>query len=585
MAHRQIRPVRRWPSTRWLASGLAAVLVGCGGGGGGNADTTPGGTGGTGGTGASGAAGTTLTVDASPLRATLAADTARSVTQTVSPTGGTVTATGADGTVFTLTVPADAMVQAIDITMTPLSSVSVPGLATGAGYGVQLGPEGASFLDFVTLTITPPAGASAPIERQIPIGWSGADNTVSLAALDPAAREVKLKLMHFSGYALLLATTGTNATLEPVRHRFGGDAEARLQSLAAERLAQERQRQLLGQAPAELLLDDIFKAYDEQVVKPRVAAAGSSCAAGRLAIQTVLGTARQRQLLGYADDGSAQDALGGSLMSVATAACTREEYALCRDEHIITRMLPYYLGLSRQAQLLGLSDGKGVEPTWLQDAEAATAKCLNFELQIDSDLRFSGGTDQYARNVNETVSARLPMPFNLGVSVFASGGLFVSGTVAEVPLVSSNYTVYYPNTCASVSGVQGVNAGILGNLGFTAQSGGVAQRALVQDFVFSPAVVPHGFGSGYSRTLRTPRSSGGCENDPSTSPQYDNWVINGYPTWLESLADPNFGLAIRNWTIVGGDVMATKEFTTSTSENGDSATVTTRLVLFHKPAP
>ncbi|KQP35276.1 hypothetical protein [Pseudorhodoferax sp. Leaf274] len=527
-----------------------------------------------------------IAVDTNPLRATLVADTARTVTQRMPLEGGTLSAIGADGSVYTLTVPNNALTEPTEISLTPLGSLAVDGLASDAAYGVQLGPDGAQFTNYVTLTITPPPGASVPVERQLPIGWSGENNTVALAALDPTRRETSLKLLHFSGYALLLARQGTNATLEPARHRLGGDAEARLQSLTAERLLQERQRQLLGQTPAELNLDDIFKAYDEEVLQPRIAAAGSSCAAGRLAIQTVLGRSRQRQLLGYPDDAYSQSALYGDIMVQATAACTREEYALCRDEHIVTRMLPYYLGLSRQAQLLGLAGSPGVaDPAWLQDAEAATAKCLNFELQIDSQMVLTEGSDVDAHTVRESVSARVPLPFNLGIAFYASGGSYVATSPAAVPLSSSGYSVTYGHTCASVNSTTPVDATVWGSLGFTARQGGVAQRAEVQDFYLTPAVAPTGLGSSYSVTLSSPRNPTGCEQ-PSTTTDHESWVTAAFPTWIQPFADPTLAMAIRDWRIVGGDVMATKEFTTrSDPDASENVTVNTQMVLFHKPAP
>lgn len=563
-----------------------AVLAACGGGDDGGDGTLVQGPGTGPGTG-SGTGSAAIAVDASPLRATPSADTARTFTQLVPLAGGTLSATGADGAVYTLTVPANALNEPTEISLTPLASLAVEGLASDAAYGVQLGPDGAQFSNYVTLAITPPPGASVPVERQLPIGWSGTDNTVALAALDPAAREVRLKLLHFSGYALLLARQGTNATLEPARHRLGGDAEARLQSLTAERLLQERQRQLLGQTPAELNLDDIFAAYDEEVLKPRIAAAGSNCAAGRLAIQTVLGRSRQRQLLGYPDDTYSQSALYGDLMAQATAACTREEYALCRDEHIITRMLPYYLGLSRQAQLLGLAGSPGVaDPVWLQDAEAATAKCLNFELQIDSQMVLNEGSDVDAHTVRESISTRLPLPFNLGIAFFESGGSYVAVSPDAAPVNTMGYAVAYPHTCASVNSTTPLGLTARGSLGFTARQGGVAQRAQVEDFYLTPAFAPTGFaGSSYSVTLSTPRNPTGCEN-PATHTEYENWFTSAYPTWLNPFADPTLALAIRQWTIVGGDVMATKEFTTrSEADASENVTVTTQLVLFHKPAP
>ena len=523
-----------------------------------------------------------LRVDADPLRLSHLADAARTVTQSIPLTGGTLTVTGADGTVYTLDVPADALREPTAISMTPALSLTTPGIDKDAAYGVELGPAGASFQNFVTLTITPPAGATVPIGRQLPIGWDGAQNVVSLAAIDPTSSVVKLKLLHFSGYALLLATKGTNATLEPARHRLGGDVESRLQSLAAERLTQERQRQLLGSSEGNLILDDLFRQYDEQVVQPRIAAAGTSCAAGRLALQTVLGVERQKQLLGV-PTGSFADTVG-AIMGPASAACTREEYELCRDNHIITRILPYYLGLSRQAALLGLGAGPPAPPLpWLQDAEAAMGKCLNFELQFNSRLTYSEGVGVTAHTTIESVQSRVKLPFNIGVALF-SGAYVATSQLGPNPLVSVSYDVNYPNTCANVAGVQRIGAGMLGSLGYVPEEGGVAQRAIVKDFVLTPAVVPNGAGSGYTLTTFFVGTSG-CEQPQRTTQENDNWVNNGFGTIADAFVDPVLGLAIRNWTIVGGDIIATKDFTTQVSSGTDNAVVVTNLVLFHKPAP
>ncbi len=521
-----------------------------------------------------------LQADASPLRLTAVPDNARTVTQTVPVTGGTITVTGADGTVYTLEVPADALLEETVISMTPTSSLDAPELPQDAAYGVELGPAGATFQNFVTLTIAPPAGASVPIARQLPIGWSGTQNVVSLAAIDPTSATFKLKLLHFSGYALLLATTGMNATLAPVRHRLGGDAEERLGSLAGERLSQERLKQLLGaESDGILVLDDLFRLFDEQVLQPRIAAAGTSCAAGRLALQTVIGFERQKQLLGFAAGSFADTVL--PVMVAATGACTREEYALCRDNHIVTRILPYYLGVRRQAELLGVVVEPG--PTWLQDAEAAVGKCLNFELQLNSRLTYTNGVFVTAHTVVEAVESRVKLAFNLGVALFGPG-YFASSPAGPDLLISRSYDVNYPHACAVVSGVQRVGAGMMGMLGLKPGEGSVVERATVKDFVFTPAVVANGAGSGYTLTRYFVGSSS-CETPATTTREYENWVNNGVGTWADAFIDPLLGLAIRNWTIVGSDIMATRSFTTQSSVDGDHAVVTTDLILFHMPAP
>ena len=530
-----------------------------------------------------------LVVDANPLRLTPVIDSARSVTQTVPITGGTLSTTGADGAVYSLTVPGNALLLPTSITMTPLTRIEGLDLATDASWGVQLSPDGARFQNFVTLTITPPAGASAPIEKQLPIGWSGDKNVVSLAAVDKTSREVKFKLLHFSGYALLLATKGVNATMEPARHRFGGDAEARIQSVAAERLMRERQTQLQGgnSLPIDTDLSDLIRQYEEEVIKPRVAAARSSCAAGRLALQTVLGHSRQKQLLGFPDDGSAQTALFGKVMQDASAACTEEEYSLCRDNHIITRIFPYYLGVARQAALLGSTpNGTASDPIWVREALAAVEKCLNFELQVNSRLDYaisSGNVSDHT--VKEVVESHLKLPFNMGTAIFGNGELYVAGSRSADALISRSYDVNYPHACAQVSNVQRIGYGMLGQLGFTREEGSLVNLAKVKDFYLTPAVLPNGFGSGYTLAERGVNSSGGCEGSPVITQEHDNWFTEAFQTWADTFPHPELGIAIQGWTIVAGDIMATKDFTTRGSNGSDNSVVTTNLILFHKPAP
>jgi len=90
----------------------------------------------------------------------------------------------------------------------------------------------------------------------------------------------------------------------------------------------------------------LFDAYDAQVVKPRVAAAGTSCAAGRLALETILVVERQLELLGLAERFGYQQLLGNLFEPVASV-CFDEEFALCKNEHIVQRLIPVRLRRGR----------------------------------------------------------------------------------------------------------------------------------------------------------------------------------------------------------------------------------------------
>lgn len=127
-----------------------------------------------------------------------AADASRAASQAVTATsGGTVTATAADGTTYRFQIPPGALVDDVTITMTPLAGVA--GLPAGSRFvaGVQFGPDGLQLFKPAVLTITLPAGVDS---SQI-VGISYRGNGVELApALTVATGQtVTVFITHFSG--------------------------------------------------------------------------------------------------------------------------------------------------------------------------------------------------------------------------------------------------------------------------------------------------------------------------------------------------------------------------------------------------
>lgn len=106
-------------------------------------------------------------------------------------------------------------------------------------------------------------------------------------------------------------------------------------------------------------------------------------------------------------------------------------------------------------------------------------------------------------------------------------------------LATSGYSVSYRHTCASVAGAQGIDAGMLASICYV----------------------------------------------PGTGTGHESWVVGGYPVLLDRFADADLGAAIRGWTIVGGAILATKDFSVQLGEAEKAVTVQTNLVLFHKPLP
>ncbi len=99
-------------------------------------------------------------VTASPLTVTLTPE-ASPVTQTIGAAGGSITATSANGVVYTLSIPADALLSNKEITLTPISQVGNLPLSGGLLSAVKIEPEGLEFYGYATLTTTLKQGAPA----------------------------------------------------------------------------------------------------------------------------------------------------------------------------------------------------------------------------------------------------------------------------------------------------------------------------------------------------------------------------------------------------------------------------------------
>ena len=142
-------------------------------------------------------------VTPTPLAVTVVPDATHAERALVTPQGGSVTATAADGTTFDLLLPENAVLSPVELTLTPATVTGLP-LRGGSLAAVQLEPEGLRLLAAATLLVSPPGGAFATPagQRLVGFGWHGTGAELHLApSLDlDGARQ--LELYHFSGVGL-----------------------------------------------------------------------------------------------------------------------------------------------------------------------------------------------------------------------------------------------------------------------------------------------------------------------------------------------------------------------------------------------
>lgn len=200
-----------------------------------------------------------------PLTVAPTLDNTHSATQFITAaTGGSITTTGADGSTFTLSIPANALLSDESITITPLSAIGNLPISGGLLAGVQLAPEGLEFLAPATLTIQP--AVSVPVGEQVGFGYHGNGQEFHFQPLGLSST-ITISLMHFSGAGVGQGSAGNGGTPTSPFDQL-------LQQLWQ---IEEQQRQCAEGGACDPNypqdLEDLLQQFYQQVVAPLVQAA------------------------------------------------------------------------------------------------------------------------------------------------------------------------------------------------------------------------------------------------------------------------------------------------------------------------
>ena len=491
---------------------------------------------------------------ANPIAVGVVLETGGTVETLIPVAGGVISATGADGTVYKLEIPADALLTETLIGLTPVTSISGMPFGSEQTYAVQLSPEGLFLQNFAILTISP--AAEIPIGEQIMFGYQREGSDLLLAAPVEDSSEIKINVAHFSGYGV---TSGSMVSFGSIRESLGGNIEQRMQSAVAERIGIERQRQLLGISqgddPAESeWFTDVLKQYEEQVVNPRVAAAGDSCEAGKQAQETVLAYERQLELLGISD-GNSPDKYPGLHDKVARV-CVLEEFEACVQHHRIYLMLPLYDGLLRQNEILHI-----YSPGTLNEARDLTIKCLTFKLKFKSTGKLDLGGSGYDSSVTSELILR-----------YSPEEGFILGAIAE--LVNTDFNFRFPG-CGAISVPGGGVFAVLGLLyeieGGAPDKDGNYPDAAVSDLnmTYTPD------NTSESGTIKACQGAGAVSLAPAPL-----WTSTFIATHKDELGEGGYIAA--DWEILGDELFARKEWSLVSNVEG-RITEEGSFELYHTP--
>jgi hypothetical protein len=286
---------------------------------------------------------------------------ANAVSQLVSATaGGTLNATGPDGSTYSLEIPAGALPSDTTVKMTPVASIGGLPFTSAAG-GVDLQPEGLMLLKTARLTVTP--AHVPPPGHQVTVGWHAGGQDFHLQPTSPGKGFV-FGIDHFSGYEVV------NGTQKQVA--------AQLQRPPISTREQFEQARYEATKHASDELPAIFVSYYDNVVKGLLNQAKTDDAVVSLALTEALGWSRSVELLGLGGDPalkSREDQVTSQLVTIVQNAANRAgDKCIAGDLGQVGRLL----GLERFAQVLGFTTG---------DVFTKIGHCMHFELDYDGSFQ------------------------------------------------------------------------------------------------------------------------------------------------------------------------------------------------------
>lgn len=312
----------------------------------------------------------------------------------------TITTAAADGTVFTLAVPAGAIFGAEKITLTPVTAVTGTPFAEGLSTAVQIEPHGLMLLEPATLTITRPAdaGGLGATSAQSPVLFhDGGTDLHSYPVLAPLPEDdtntVRLALTHFSTAGVANATDAERTTLAdhaPTR------TVAQLEAANAALLHPGASTDVLPQVAANL------DAYYDSVLTPQLIAAETDADLAAEAVAAALAWSRQVQLLGDEDNPRHADVL--ERVERILANVVDEAWQDCLDHDLLA--IQKLVRVARAAALLGFD--------FSDDAFDKFLRCDRFEMTFTSEhssahsysgsLQSGSTTIAYATSATVTVN-------------------------------------------------------------------------------------------------------------------------------------------------------------------------------------
>jgi hypothetical protein len=474
-------------------------------------------------------------------------DSANAQRAAIDEQGGTLTATGAGGTVFRLDIPAGALDGRTVISLTPISSIGGLPLHGPLRAAVQLHPDGLRFITPATLTMTPSASFSSAAMIGLTYHGSGTELHRYPSAVDGAA--ISFQLLHFTG-VIAAERSGPQDDIAPLVPAAEAIAEQRLARL----------KESGNALPADY--SAVFLQWYDQHLKPELVAAGTDESFLESALDSYESFLMWEQIT-LQDNGAllATQILEAKALIEAAALRAVDRYLAKCLNHDVASGFSILRIVLRMNQTHVLAPNSQVSNA----AQAALGRCLNFKLEFDSTILWNS---VQAKTHAQVTTKQTAVPLAADLTGFPqSVRVRGSAQLLAVPMAVSD-----PPCKVSEDSWNQPTLNVVINF-----SGG----ASASNAVSAPNLYVKISGSDFNVTETTT-----CPGEPSATTTTERfWQYFGV-----FHVDEKHGTAfyIVNWAIQGGEIYALKQYASRTMPGPQPPSdailnETTTLTVHHAP--
>lgn len=338
------------------------------------------------------------TAASAPVNLQVTLDQTAKVEALIPEKGGQVKMTLNNGLVYSLDIPAGALLSDQEVTMTPIRSIEGMPLSGGIIAGVQLEPDGTTLVKPATLTISVPQGYDA--RHMVGFGYHGDGEGFHLSPAQGDGSTITINILSFSGHG---AASGTDGEVNAQAGQSSGSAADDYEQQAADILQQAKARDGNITDSEMKKLTELLKDEYDKVVKPALQAAVSDDSKIDSAASIFLNWWRNSQLLGIEGDLQSRVDEGLNLLFKGLKNAFDKASQRCVSNQDVNEAGNMVERL-RQLELLGANDSSYT----LDGKKADFERCLRFKVDFESAITLeTGGSFNIVSDVASTIVLKM----------------------------------------------------------------------------------------------------------------------------------------------------------------------------------